>query len=171
MDEFLKKMVLAKEIMNRHDDMVRGNNHVANPKKESVSEDYDNNDLIENYNIKEDSTEKINRAKLPDEIKQLMLERPIREARPINSLSGNDFKKIGAEIKKREGFIQKERKDDEETSLNIKLMKKMIREAMEEVLYENDLLVETTKKTKETIQFKIGKNIFEGQITKVKQLK
>ena len=85
MDEFLKKMVLAKEIMNRHDDMVRGNNHVANPKKESVSEDYDNNDLIENYNIKEDSTEKINRAKLPDEIKQLMLERPIREARPINS--------------------------------------------------------------------------------------
>jgi type II secretory pathway component PulM len=48
-------------------------------------------------------------------------------------------------------------------------LKDMIREALSEVLEESGLLIESTTNSKEMIQIKIGKHIFEGTIKKVKK--
>ena len=48
-------------------------------------------------------------------------------------------------------------------------LKNMMREALSEVLEESGLLIESTTNSKEMIQIKIGKHIFEGTIKKVKK--
>jgi hypothetical protein len=50
-------------------------------------------------------------------------------------------------------------------------LKEMIRETIREVLSENGLLVESSSKTEEQFNFKVGKHIFEGKVTKIKKLK
>jgi hypothetical protein len=46
----------------------------------------------------------------------------------------------------------------------------MIKEAVNQALSENGLLVESTEKANETFSFKVGKHIFEGKVTKIKKL-
>jgi hypothetical protein len=49
-------------------------------------------------------------------------------------------------------------------------IKKIVRETVEEVLRENGLLMESESKSNETFQFRVGKHVFEGKMTKVKKL-
>jgi uncharacterized protein YegJ (DUF2314 family) len=49
-------------------------------------------------------------------------------------------------------------------------MRKMMKEVMEEILRENGIIAESESKSQETFQFKVGKHIFEGRITKVKKI-
>jgi DUF917 family protein len=54
--------------------------------------------------------------------------------------------------------------------IDYKLIKKMIREAVDEALQENGLMIESTEKANEMISFKVGKHVFEGKVTKIKKL-
>jgi hypothetical protein len=47
----------------------------------------------------------------------------------------------------------------------------MIRETIEEVLGENGLLVESTSKSNDVFQFRVGSHIFEGKVTRIKKVK
>ena len=53
---------------------------------------------------------------------------------------------------------------------NYKLIKKMIKEAVDEALEENGLIVESSEKANEMLSFKVGKHVFEGRVTKIKKL-
>jgi hypothetical protein len=46
----------------------------------------------------------------------------------------------------------------------------MVRETVEEVLKENGLLVESTKKSNEQFKFRVGQHIFEGRVTKIRKI-
>jgi len=55
--------------------------------------------------------------------------------------------------------------------LDKNVLKNIIRETIEEVLSENGLLVESTTKTNDVFQFRVGSHIFEGKVTKIKKVK
>jgi DUF917 family protein len=56
-------------------------------------------------------------------------------------------------------------------SLDSSVMKSMIKEAVREVLGEYGLITESQEKTNEVFNFRLGKHIFEGKVTKIKKLK
>ena len=49
-------------------------------------------------------------------------------------------------------------------------LKKVIRETMEEVLRENGLMTESTKKSNEQFKFRVGQHMFEGRVTKIRKI-
>jgi hypothetical protein len=57
------------------------------------------------------------------------------------------------------------------SSFDKNMLKDIIRETIEEVLSENGLLVESTSKTNDVFQFRVGSHIFEGKVTKIKKIK
>jgi DUF917 family protein len=54
--------------------------------------------------------------------------------------------------------------------IDYKLIQKMINEAVNNALKENGLIVESSEKSNEVFNFKVGKHIFEGKVTKIKKL-
>ncbi len=118
---------------------------------------------------------KIMSSKLPEEIKRLMIEHPINQP---NSMGGptlsNDLVEKASRLM---GNTQKpqvqesSRQPQQPSSLEMLGLKEMIRETIREVLSENGLLVESTSKTDEQFNFKVGKHVFEGKVTKIKKLK
>ena len=55
-------------------------------------------------------------------------------------------------------------------NFNMKELKSMLREVVEEVLQENGILSESEQKSNEVFSFKVGKHIFEGKVTKIKKI-
>jgi hypothetical protein len=110
-------------------------------------------------------------SKLPDAIKKLMIEHPIQQPELTSTTLSDELiekasRLMGTSKKQVSNRPQQINESVDKTSL-----KQMMREVMEELLTENGLIVEETTKMNETIQFKVGKTIFEGRITKVKKLK
>jgi hypothetical protein len=129
------------------------------------------------------SVDAIKNSKLPDEIKRLMIEHPI--AQPASAVGGATLSDELVEKASRlmrgdsnnyipESATPKTQKQPTSTSNNsqidYKLIKKMIREAVDEALQENGLLVENSEKANEMLTFKVGKHVFEGKVTKIKKL-
>jgi hypothetical protein len=50
------------------------------------------------------------------------------------------------------------------------MLKKLLKEDVDESLSENGLIMESSEKTNEIFTFKVGKHIFEGKVTKIKKL-
>ena len=68
--------------------------------------------------------------------------------------------------------VQENLKSQNVTSnLDKTVLKDLIRETIEEVLGENGLLVESTSKSNDMFQFRVGSHIFEGKVTRIKKVK
>jgi hypothetical protein len=196
-DDLIKKLMVSKQIMDKHNTM--GRNGMTNP---NINENinvvtYDAPPAT--YNLPQDLMEdvtpstytppttqqpltkdRVMASKLPDAIKQLMIEHPI--AQPTSMGGGttlsNDL------IEKAARLMNTNAKGDQITPTATKRpvqeqvtsapstneLKKMIRETIEEVLAENGLLTESTTKSNEVFSFKVGKHIFEGKVTKIKKV-
>ena len=50
-------------------------------------------------------------------------------------------------------------------------LKKIVKETLEELLIEHGIISESQTKTDEIFQFKVGKHLFEGKVTKIKKLR
>jgi len=196
-DELIKKLMVSKQIMDKHKTM--GRNGMTNPNiNESINvATYDAPPAT--YNLPQDLMEdvtpstytppttqqpltkdRVMASKLPDAIKQLMIEHPI--AQPTSMGGGttlsNDL------IEKAARLMNTNAKGDQITPTATKRpvqeqvtsgpsaneLKKIIRETIEEVLAENGLLTESTTKSNEVFSFKVGKHIFEGKVTKIKKV-
>ena len=59
---------------------------------------------------------------------------------------------------------------NQQSNFNMKELKSMLREVVEEVLQENGILSESEQKSNEVFSFKVGKHIFEGKVTKIKKI-
>jgi hypothetical protein len=125
--------------------------------------------------------DRIMSSKLPDEIKQLMMEHPISQ--PSNSLNGGSS--ISAEIAEKAARLmnvnpkgeqlprtEQRRPMNENVGHGISAddIKSIVRETVEDVLKENGLLVESTKKSNDVFKFRVGQHIFEGKVTKVRKV-
>jgi hypothetical protein len=118
-------------------------------------------------------------SKLPDEIKRLMIEHPIEQPTSMtggatlsNELVEKAARLMGTDSRGNQ-TVQPKQKLQEQTQptngFNMKELKSMLREVVEEVLQENGILSESTEKANEQFTFKVGKHIFSGKISKVQK--
>lgn len=121
----------------------------------------------------------IKNSKLPDEIKRLMIEHPIAQPQTAtNPLLSNELveratKLMGTNNPKQISEKSKQtRKGVTESSDSIDYGKiqKMIELAVNKALKDNGMIAESTEKSNESFQFKVGKHIFEGKVTKIKKI-
>jgi hypothetical protein len=190
-NDLLQKLMISKKMMDIHNKMPRSGQGI--PSNYNIPEVQDFDTPKANYNIPQEfmmeqsrpvsnsevpTTDRILNSKLPDEIKQLMIEYPI--AQP-NSMSGPTLSNELVEKATRlmnsnngqninEQPVKRQQSNQSTSSLTAKQIKDIVRETVEEVLSENGLLTESTQKSNEVFQFKVGKHIFEGKVTKIKKV-
>lgn len=134
--------------------------------------------------------DRILKSKLPDEIKKLMIEAPIVQPNPItNNVISEDI----IEGAQRLMNINKDPRtaaqpatktkinetvNSQSLNFDMKQLKSMIRDVVRdtvrdvvrEELKESGMLVESTTNSNDQIQFKVGKHLFIGKVSKVKKL-
>lgn len=127
------------------------------------------------------TSDRVMASKLPDAIKRLMIEHPIEVP---NSMSGgsvlsDELVEKASRLMNLKGNQQQKQTVNEQPqrqpqtqspNFNMKELKSMLREVVEEVLQENGILSESEQKSNEVFSFKVGKHIFEGKVTKIKKI-
>jgi len=197
-NELLQKLMVSKKIMDIHNNVPRGSsqgNMIQNPTLDEFSAP------SAKYNIPQDimmessqpiqsnkpvTQDRIMSSKLPDEIKRLMIEHPIAQPSSMGGgvsisndlieraarLMNNDIANNVNPYQPKKQQVQETLKQQNVTSsLDKNVLKDLIRETIEEVLGENGLLVESTSKSNDTFQFRVGSHIFEGKVTKIKKVR
>jgi hypothetical protein len=197
-NSLMEKLMLSKKIMDIHNKVPRGqtngNISISNPELQEF------NAPTANYNIPSEfmessqpkkipqytnTSDKILSSKLPDEIKRLMIEHPISQPNSMGggSVLSNELVEKAARLMNNDvannvnPFTQKQpvqentKQQNVSSNLDKNMLKDIIRETIEEVLGENGLLVESTSKTNDIFQFRVGSHIFEGKVTRIKKVK
>jgi hypothetical protein len=127
------------------------------------------------------SVDAIKNSKLPDEIKRLMMEHPIAQPAQQSTTISDDIIERAARLMKENGnnYVPESAKPKTEqpkaqptnnSSIDYKLIQKMINEAVKSALKENGLITESSEKSNEIFSFKVGKHVFEGKVNKIKKL-
>jgi len=193
MDSLIEKLMVSKKIMDRHNEMDKG--IAPKPSRSNMSESYSPTEYNEapipsTYNIPEEflssapqtpkaqpaimTEDRIRNSKLPDAIKQLMMEHPIQQPQSYAPTLSNEVIEKAARLmgNKKEIVVENKKQQPNSTSYGISAsdIKKIVRETVEEVLSENGLMVESTQKSNEIMTIKVGKHIFEGKILKIKKV-
>jgi hypothetical protein len=186
----MQKLMVSKQIMDRHNDMDRG----IIPKKSNQQQlvrEYDEAPIPSTYNIPEEylssspqtpkastaviTEDRIKNSKLPDAIKRLMMEHPIQQAQQYQATISDDIiEKASRLMGTRKETVVENKPQQQPSNSGIGLsandIRKIVRETVEAVLTENGLMVESTQKSNEIMTIKVGKHVFEGKISKVKKL-
>jgi hypothetical protein len=124
------------------------------------------------------TNDRVMSSKLPDAIKRLMIEHPIEVPNSMGgggSVLSNELVEKASRLMNLKGETQpkqqvQERAQTQSPNFNMKELKSMLREVVEEVLQENGILSESEQKSNEVFSFKVGKHIFEGKVTKIKKI-
>ena len=195
MNDLMQKLMVSKQIMDRHNEMDRGTAPKANPSRMSESyapTEYNETPIPATYNIPQEYMEttpkvstkppvvtedRIKNSKLPDSIKRLMMEHPISQPQSYQPTISDDIIEKAARLMQENKTIaqpsntstSKQQPQSSNIGLSASDIKKIVRETVEEVLNENGLLIESTQKTNEIMTIKVGKHIFEGKISKIKK--
>jgi hypothetical protein len=128
------------------------------------------------------TSDRVMSSKLPDAIKRLMIEHPIEIPNSMGGggsvLSDELVEKAsrlmnsdarGNQVNQPKQRVQ-EQSQPQSSNFNMKELKSILREVVEEVLQENGILSESEQKSNEVFSFKVGKHIFEGKVTKIKKI-
>ena len=195
-NDLMQKLMISKQIMDKHNNMDRGNSRNINMNSEKFS-----SPMVESYeapaakyNIPQEFQQqptqqtrsngpiedRIASSKLPDEIKQLMIENPIAQASlpgTTNVLSNEIIegaqKLMGTTPKK-----QSQPQSNNTSGFDMNALKTMIRDTVRdtvrdvvrEELSKSGMIVENEQKTNEQLTLKVGKHLFEGRVTKIKKI-
>jgi hypothetical protein len=198
--ELLQKLMISKQIMEKHNDIGRGN-----ARSMSMGEDYSSpmvegfNAPAAKYNIPQDLMEetrsysqpkqpvlptedRIANSKLPDEIKRLMMEHPIQQptmGMGSNAVLSNELVEKASRLMNtnakgdmvNENIKRPSQPQQQHTlSLSANDIRDIVRETVEDVLKENGLLVESESRSSDMFKFRVGQHLFEGKVIKVKKL-
>lgn len=190
MDRLMEKLVAAKAIMDKSDNIKRGDVRNVSSLPDQQLNEYEV--PVAKYNVpseymtevtkvdipktKVPTVDAIKNSKLPDEIKKLMIENPINIPQQNNGVTLSDdlVEKASRLMRKNESGQQtiKESKSESNSDLKIdyKLIQKMVESSVNKALKENGLLLESSEKSNEIFSFRVGKHIFEGKVTKIKKI-
>jgi hypothetical protein len=196
--DLIQKLMISKQIMDKHNQTPRGNMPSMNSYSSPEVESYE--PVGAKYNIPQEfiqesqsnepylssipktptmpqamTKDRVMSSNLPDEIKRLMIEHPIEVP---NSMGGgstlsNELVEKASRLMNLKGNQQPKQSVNEQTqspNFNMNELKSMLREVVEEVLQENGILSESEQKSNEVFSFKVGKHIFEGKVTKIKKI-
>lgn len=197
--ELLQKLMISKKIMEKHDDMGRGQSR-------NISMGDYSSPMVENYeapaaryNLPADLIEqtvptsqprqsnipmedRIASSKLPDEIKKLMMEHPIQQptmGAGTGAVLSNELVEKASRLMNTnaKGDLMKEStpkrqnvQQQNSPTLTAQQIKSIVRETIEDVLKENGLLVESESKSGDLFKFRVGQHLFEGKVNKVKKM-
>lgn len=190
MSDLMQKLMVSKQIMDRHNEMDRG---TSTPKssRQDVIKEYNDTPIPATYNIPEEflssntqtpkvapvalTEDRIKNSKLPDSIKRLMMEHPIQQPQQYQTTISDDVierasRLMGNKQPVSESAQQLPKQQNTSFNLSASDIKKIVRETIEEVLSENGLMVESTQKSNELMTIKVGKHVFEGKISKIKKV-
>ncbi len=201
MSDLMQKLAISKKIMDAHNGINRGTATPSTPMVENyevpnasynIPQEYmgEVTQQKQNFDPSQPLDEsRIKNSKLPDEIKRLMIEQPIVQPSSMNggSVISNDIIEgaqrlmgMNSNTTTTQPESSKNLRTKEPTSnLNMNEMKSMIRDVVRdtvrdvirEELKDAGMLVESTSKSNDTIQFKVGNHLFVGKVTTVKKLK
>lgn len=187
-NDLIKRLMVSKAIMDKHNTMGRGG-MPTNINQTPMVEDYQA--PASNYNLPEEfvseqktipnpqplTVDRIMGSKLPDAIKQLMIENPISQPTSMNggaTLSDDLVEKAARLMNNGQTPItetrQKQTPQQSIPSITADDIRSIVRETMEDVLKENGLLVESTTKTNEQFKFRVGQHMFEGKLSKIRKI-
>lgn len=191
MDDLIQKLMVSKKIMDRHNEMPRGNaggmpTNINLQEFEAPQAQYNvpQEFIQEQKPIQQPqvaSRDRILNSKLPDEIKQLMIENPIVQPSMGSGATLSDdlvdkasrLMKTNAagQIVGESSQRQPQRQSQGQNVLDNSSIKQMVKEAVREILSENGMIVESTQKSNDTFTFRVGSHIFEGKVSKIKKIK
>ena len=192
----MAKLAISKKIMDKHQEISRGNangtvnynapmveNYEAVPATYNIPQEYAAETTLSEVSQPELPTQdRILNSKLPDEIKKLMIENPIAQASlpgTTNVLSNEIIegaqKLMGTTPKKQN---QPQPQSNNASGIDMNALKTMIRDTVRdtvrdvvrEELSKSGMIVENEQKTNEQLTLKVGKHLFEGRVTKIKQI-
>ena len=188
-NDLMQKLVVAKKIMDVHNQTPRGSARNVTPQLENF------NSPPASYNIPQEylseaptqqptqqnqlpTRDKILNSKLPNEIKQLMMEHPIEQPNMAGPTLSNDLIEAASRLMKtdargnvQESNTQRQPQGQNVSGIDYSLIKSIVRDTINEVLTEKGLIPESTSKAKEPISFRVGQHVFEGVVTKIKKMK
>ena len=198
-NDLMQKLAISKKIMDMTSNTPRGqvkeNINISNPSIQEfntpkanyiIPEEFMGNQQPKQVPRYENTNDRIMSSKLPDEIKKLMIEHPIQQPNSVGggSVLSNDLIEKAARLMnndiannvnpyqpKKQQVQENIKTQNISTSIDKNVLKDIIRETIEEVLSENGLLVESTSKSNDIFQFKVGSHIFEGKVTRIKKVK
>ncbi len=198
--DLMQRLAVSKKIMEKTEQMKRGEVRPTTPMVEdfqpvsgvyNLPEDLLSESKVNHYHdpTKPVDHDRIMNSKLPDEIKRLMIEQPIVQPNSINggTVLSDDIIEGATRLMKKDKIsdlpqTQKPKQNIYESqtpsNININEIKTLIRDVVRdtvrdvvrEELKESGMLVESTKNTNETIQFKVGNTLFVGKVLKIKNL-
>lgn len=197
-NDLMTKLALSRKIMERHNEIPRnssGGASISTPQVQSfeVPQSTYNipQDIVsENIPSKQQSIDistpdRILNSKLPDEIKKLMIENPIDK--PTMSTTNNFLsdeiiegaqKLMGTKKPQiNENTPQRQNQGQNVSGIDMNVLKQMVRDTVRdtvrdvvrEELKSSGFITESESKTNERLQFRVGKHIFEGVVTKIKK--
>ena len=193
-DDFIQKLMISKQIMDKHKEIPRGQGGMGmtteiNESNINVPELYTPNPISATYNIPQEfmgmnsqpsnvtkplvvTEDRIKNSKLPDAIKQLMIKHPIKQPESYSPTLSNDvIEKAARLMGENKKIVQSSNtQTSKPQTSNSNEMRKIVREELEKILSENGIIAESESKSNETFQFRVGKHIFEGKVTKVKKI-
>ena len=194
-NDLMQKLVVAKKIMYKHNNVPRGNANISTPMLENynappatynIPQEFlgeSQTQSIQTQNQQIPTRDKILNSKLPNEIKQLMMEHPIEQPAGFGGPTlSNEVVEAAARLMKTDarGNVnetnmpkqpQTQYQTQNSSNIDYSLLKSIIRDTITEVLTEKGLVAESSSKTKESISFRVGQHVFEGFVTKIKKMK
>jgi hypothetical protein len=194
--ELLQKLMISKKIMEKHNEIGRGQARDINmensaPMVESYEAPQAKYNLPQEFMQEQQITRQTNsnvpmedriaNSKLPDEIKRLMIEHPIQQptmGMSTGAVLSDDLVEKASRLMNSNSKVDQisESKSVRQTQktqslgINSDEIKKIIRETVEEILHENGLLIESETKSNEMFKFRVGQHIFEGKVNKIRKV-
>jgi hypothetical protein len=193
--DLIQKLMVSKKIMDKHNQISRGQlpstpqapvledfqpvNAKYNLPQELLSEEQVQQNQKRTYNSETPTVDRIMNSKVPDAIKQLMIEHPIQQpATNLNagpSISNELVEKATRLMNtKANGEVINENQRPTPRQQNVSItaneIRDIVRETVESVLKENGLLVESTSKSNELFKFRVGEHIFEGKLLRTRKI-
>jgi hypothetical protein len=195
--DLMQKLMMSKKIMEKHNEIGRGqsrNMTMGNEHSSPVVENYEApaakynlpSDLLEDtrqstqskqYNLPME--DRIANSKLPDEIKKLMMEHPIQQPNmgmSTETVLSNDLIERASRLMntnpKNNQITEGNPKQTNQSSVGLSKndIRDIVRETVEDVLKENGLLVESESKSNDLFKFRVGQHLFEGKVLNVKKM-
>jgi hypothetical protein len=193
--DLIQKLMVSKKIMDKHNQISRGQlpstpqapvledfqpvNAKYNLPQELLSEEQVQQNQKRTYNSETPTVDRIMNSKVPDAIKQLMIEHPIQQpATSLNAgpLISNELAEKATRLMntKANGEVINENQRPTPRQQNVSItadeIRDVVRETVESVLKENGLLVESTSKSNELFKFRVGEHIFEGKLLRTRKI-
>jgi hypothetical protein len=186
--DMINRLLISKKIMEKHNTIGRGQaqDTISTPIVEEfkpVNGNYNipqeflqESEPQKKYNAEVPTEDRIMKSKLPDEIKQLMIQHPIQQSTMgVNSgvgLSEDLVERASRLMNTNQEPKQKNivSENKQKSNINNEDIRSIIRETVEDVLRENGLIAESETKSNEVFKFRVGQHLFEGRVTNIKKI-